>query len=118
MAGYARRMVQPIALGFHTGHWEVGLLVAEAARELKTLRCGAVCRGVHRSLRWANAGHDGDDGLAAVSQRCGDGAAAADAVAADAAGVLGVATCDKGLPAMMMALASAGECRRCWCRAA
>src|ERR1700733_7939622 len=24
----------PIALGFHTGHWEVGLLVAEAAREL------------------------------------------------------------------------------------
>src|SRR5271166_712108 len=28
----------PIALGFHTGHWEVGLLVAEAARELKALR--------------------------------------------------------------------------------
>src|SRR5271163_3793057 len=28
----------PIALGFHTGHWEVGALVAEAARELKTLR--------------------------------------------------------------------------------
>ena len=27
----------PIALGFHTGHWEVGLLVAEAARELKAL---------------------------------------------------------------------------------
>ncbi|MGB6868304.1 MAG: YjhG/YagF family D-xylonate dehydratase, partial [Acidobacteriaceae bacterium] len=24
----------PIALGFHTGHWEVGLLVAEAARAL------------------------------------------------------------------------------------
>src|SRR5206468_8657464 len=29
----------PIALGFHTGHWEVGLLVAEAARELRNLRC-------------------------------------------------------------------------------
>src|SRR5580692_6722154 len=27
----------PIALGFHSGHWEVGLLVAEAARELKAL---------------------------------------------------------------------------------
>jgi xylonate dehydratase len=27
----------PIALGFHTGHWEVGLLVAEAARELQHL---------------------------------------------------------------------------------
>ena len=29
---------EAIALGFHTGHWEVGLLVAEAARELKSLR--------------------------------------------------------------------------------
>ena len=28
----------PIALGFHSGHWEVGLLVAEAARELRGLR--------------------------------------------------------------------------------
>src|ERR1700752_3120817 len=28
----------PIALGFHSGHWEVGLLVAEAARELCRLR--------------------------------------------------------------------------------
>lgn len=28
---------EPIALGFHTGHWEVGLLVAAAARELKSL---------------------------------------------------------------------------------
>ena len=27
----------PIALGFHTGHWEVGLLVAEAAREFRRL---------------------------------------------------------------------------------
>ena len=27
----------PIALGFHTGHWEVGLPVAEAARELSSL---------------------------------------------------------------------------------
>ena len=29
----------PIALGFHTGHWEVGLLVAEAARELRDRHC-------------------------------------------------------------------------------
>src|SRR3954465_3828918 len=27
----------PIALGYHTGHWEVGLLVQAAARELKSL---------------------------------------------------------------------------------
>src|ERR1039458_6886855 len=28
----------PIALGFHSGHWEVGLLVEAAARELKALK--------------------------------------------------------------------------------
>ncbi len=34
-------------------------------------------------------------------------------------GVLGVATCDKGLPAMMMALAGACTiCPACWCPAA
>ena len=75
----------PIALGFHTGHWEVGLLVAEAARELRKPARDSVCRGVHRSVRWADAGHGGDDGFAALPQRRGDGAAAADAVAADAA---------------------------------
>src|ERR1051325_5002218 len=30
----------PVALGYHTGHWEVGLLMEEAAGELKSL--GAV----------------------------------------------------------------------------
>src|SRR6201981_3440440 len=29
----------PAALGYHTGHWEVGLLVKAAAEELRTLRC-------------------------------------------------------------------------------
>src|SRR5437868_8362368 len=28
---------KPIALGFHTGHWEIGLLVKEAAEELRRL---------------------------------------------------------------------------------
>src|SRR6202046_471460 len=28
----------PIALGFHTGHWEVGLLVAEAEQEMRSHR--------------------------------------------------------------------------------
>jgi len=27
----------PIALGYHTGHWEIGLLVQEGAEELKRL---------------------------------------------------------------------------------
>src|SRR5712691_807626 len=30
----------PVALGYHTGHWEVGLLMEAAAKELKSL--GAV----------------------------------------------------------------------------
>ena len=28
----------PVALGYHTGHWEVGLLVEEAAREVSAAR--------------------------------------------------------------------------------
>src|SRR5205814_10036368 len=28
---------QPIALGYHTGHWEISLLVEAAARELRRL---------------------------------------------------------------------------------
>ncbi len=60
----------PIALGYHTGHWEVGLLVAEAARELKA----------HRAVPFAGACTDPCDGRSqgtpgmyrfpALSQRC------------------------------------------------
>src|SRR5437588_3969303 len=28
---------KPVALGFHTGHWEIGILVETAARELRAL---------------------------------------------------------------------------------
>src|SRR5688572_18533181 len=37
---------KPIALGYHTGHWEVGLLVqaaAEELRKLKTIPFAAYC---------------------------------------------------------------------------
>src|ERR671939_39371 len=30
---------RPIALGYHTGHWEVGLLMQAAAEELRALEC-------------------------------------------------------------------------------
>ncbi len=100
---------QPIALGFHTGHWEVGLLVAEAARELKALRavpfagaCTDPCdgrtqgtTGMMDSLPYRN---DAATVLRRLMRSLPTGK-----------GVLGVATCDKGLPAMMMALASAGK---------
>ena len=99
---------RPIALGFHTGHWEVGLLVAEAARELKALR----------AVPYAGACTDPCDGRTQGTAGMMDSLPYRN----DAAmvlrrlmrslptrkGVLGVATCDKGLPAMMMALASAG----------
>ena len=100
---------RPIALGFHTGHWEVGLLVAEAARELKRLRavpfagaCTDPCdgrtqgtTGMMDSLPFRN---DAAMVLRRLMRSLPTGK-----------GVLGVATCDKGLPAMMMALASAGK---------
>ncbi len=99
----------PIALGFHTGHWEVGLLVAEAARELKALHavpyagaCTDPCdgrtqgtTGMMDSLPYRN---DAATVLRRLMRSLPTGK-----------GVLGVATCDKGLPAMMMALASAGS---------
>jgi len=99
----------PIALGFHTGHWEVGLLVAEAARELRD----------HRAIPFAGACTDPCDGRTQGTEGMLDSLPYRN----DAAmvlrrlmrslptrkGVIGVATCDKGLPAMMMALASSGR---------
>jgi len=98
----------PIALGFHTGHWEVGLLVAEAARELRN----------RHAVPFAGACTDPCDGRTQGTEGMLDSLPYRN----DAAivlrrlmrslptrkGVIGVATCDKGLPAMMMALASSG----------
>ncbi len=96
----------PIALGFHSGHWEVGLLVRAAAEEFKRLRCvpfaGAVTDpcdgrtqgtpGMYDSLPFRN---DAAQVLRRLMRSL-----------PTRSGVMGVATCDKGLPAMMMALAS------------
>ncbi|MFC5862302.1 YjhG/YagF family D-xylonate dehydratase [Acidicapsa dinghuensis] len=98
-----------IALGFHTGHWEVGLLVAEAARQLAAMdavpfagACTDPCdgrtqgtTGMFDSLPYRND-------AAVVLRRLMRSLPTR-------RGVIGVATCDKGLPAMMMALASAGS---------
>ncbi len=99
---------EAIALGLHTGHWEVGLLVAEAAREMKRLRAvpyAAACTdpcdgrtqgttGMLDSLPFRN---DAAMVLGRLMRSLPTGR-----------GVMGIATCDKGLPAMMMALASSG----------
>jgi xylonate dehydratase len=98
----------PIALGFHTGHWELGQLVAEAAITLKALD----------AIPFAGACTDPCDGRTQGTTGMLDSLPFRN----DAAivlrrlmrslptrmGVIGIATCDKGLPAMMMALASAG----------
>src|SRR5215212_141910 len=96
----------PIALGYHTGHWEVGLLMEAAAREFKA--AGAV--------PFAAACTDPCDGRSQGTPAMFDSLAYRNDAATvfrrlirslpTRSGVLGVATCDKGLPAMMMALAS------------
>src|SRR5207342_1806221 len=98
----------PIALGFHTGHWEVGLLVAEAARELKALHavpfagaCTDPCDGRTQGTAGMMDSLPYRNDAAMVLRRLMRSLPTRK-------GVLGVATCDKGLPAMMMALASAG----------
>jgi putative YjhG/YagF family dehydratase len=99
----------PIALGYHTGHWEVGLLVAEAARELKA----------QGAIPFAGACTDPCDGRTQGTTGMFDSLPYRN----DAAivlrrlirslptrrGVIGIATCDKGLPAMMMALAGSRD---------
>src|SRR5437667_5940372 len=97
---------RPIALGYHTGHWEIGLLMEAAARELAALEClpfAAFCSdpcdrrtqgtvGMMDSLAYRND-------AALVFRRLIRSLPTRQ-------GVLGVATCDKGLPAMMLALAA------------
>ena len=96
---------KPIALGYHTGHWEVGLLVAEAARELKA----------NGAIPFAGACTDPCDGRTQGTPGMFDSLPYRNDAAVvlrrlirslpTRAGVIGIATCDKGLPAMMMALA-------------
>lgn len=96
----------PVALGYHTGHFEIHLQVRAAAQEFK--RLGAVpfagfvsdpcdgrtqgTTGMFDSLPYRND-------AAQVFRRLIRSLPTRH-------GVMGVATCDKGLPAMMMALAS------------
>ncbi len=47
----------PIALGYHTGHWEVGLLAQAAARGIQSLQCDSVCWLRQRSMRWPDTGY-------------------------------------------------------------
>jgi putative YjhG/YagF family dehydratase len=96
---------KPIALGYHTGHWEIGLLVEAAAKELK--RLGVVPFAAYCSDP-CDGRTQGTDGMFDSLPYRNDAAVIFRRLIRSLpvrAGVLGVATCDKGLPAMMMALA-------------
>jgi putative YjhG/YagF family dehydratase len=96
----------PIALGYHTGHWEVGLLMEAAAEEFR--KAGAIpfagyvtdpCDGRTQGTIGMMDSLPYRNDAAMVLRRLIRSLPTRKAV-------LGVATCDKGLPAMMMALAA------------
>jgi len=105
MGGVRSEQGQPIALGYHTGHWEIGLLVRGAAEALRA--AGAIPFAVYCS--------DPCDGRTQGTTGMFDSLAYRNDAAIvmrrlirslpTASGVLGIATCDKGLPATMLALA-------------
>ncbi|MEM7314961.1 MAG: dihydroxy-acid dehydratase, partial [Planctomycetota bacterium] len=99
----------PLALGYHTGHWEIGLLVRQAAetfRARKTIPFSATVSdpcdgrsqgtvGMFDSLPYRNdASMTMRRLIRSLPRR---------------EGVMGIATCDKGLPATMQALAGVGD---------
>ncbi len=95
----------PIALGYHTGHWEIAELVRAAAVEIRerggipfAAYCSDPCDGRTQ----------GTTGMFDSLPYRNDAAILFRRLARSLPtrrGVLGIATCDKGLPAMMMALA-------------
>jgi xylonate dehydratase len=96
----------PVALGYHTGHWEVGLLMDAAAKELKSLGavpfaayCTDPCDGRSQGTAGMFDSLPYRNDAAAVFRRLIRSLPTR-------RGAIGVATCDKGLPAMMMALAA------------
>ncbi|WJV53265.1 YjhG/YagF family D-xylonate dehydratase [Prodigiosinella aquatilis] len=96
----------PVALGYHTGHWEIGMQMRAAAEEVTR----------HHGVPFAGYISDPCDGRSQGTTGMFDSLPYRN----DAAivfrrlirslptrkAVIGVATCDKGLPAMMIALAS------------
>jgi putative YjhG/YagF family dehydratase len=97
----------PLALGLHTGHWELGLLVRAAAAQLKkhlltpfSVYCSDPCDG-------RTQGTDGMMDSLAYRNTAAELLGRLIRSLPTRRAVMGIATCDKGLPAMMMALAEA-----------
>jgi len=106
MGGIRKGDGSPVALGYHTGHWQLDSLCTAAAGELERLGY----------LPFAAFCTDPCDGRTQGTPGMMDSLAYRNEAATifrrlirslpTRKGVLGVATCDKGLPAMMMALVS------------
>ena len=96
-----------MALGYHTGHWEVGLLMEEAAREITRLGgipyaayCSDPCDGRSQGTTGMFDSLPYRNDAAIVMRRLIRSLPRR-------RGVIGVGTCDKGLPAILIALAGA-----------
>ena len=109
MGGLRNDSGEPMALGYHTGHFELDALIREAAQEFQQ-------NGI---LPFAGYVSDPCDGRTQGTPGMMDSLAYRNDAAIvfrrlirslpNRMGVLGIATCDKGLPAMMMALASMSD---------
>nr|WP_301953161.1 YjhG/YagF family D-xylonate dehydratase [Paenibacillus tritici] len=105
MGGIRREDGSPLALGYHTGHWEIGVMMEEIAEEITAIE----------GIPFAGYVSDPCDGRSQGTTGMFDSLPYRN----DAAivlrrlirslptrkGVVGVATCDKGLPAMLLAIA-------------
>ncbi len=96
----------PLALGYHTGHWEVDILMKEAANEVSkqagipfAAYVSDPCDGRSQGTTGMFDSFPYRNDAAMVYRRLIRSLPTRDAV-------LGIATCDKGLPAMIIALAS------------
>ena len=99
----------PIALGYHTGHWEVGLLM-RAAAEWISAKGGVPFAGFVSDP--CDGRTQGTVGMFDSLPYRNDAAIVFRRLIRSLPtrrGVMGVATCDKGLPAMMLALAGASQ---------
>ncbi len=100
---------QPVALGYHTGHWEITELVQKAAETIRAhdaipfaIYCSDPCDGRSQGTPGMMDSLAYRNDAALVMRRMIRSLPTRD-------GVMGVATCDKGLPAAMIALAGSGD---------
>ncbi len=99
----------PVALGYHTGHWEIGLLARAAAETLRSknaipfaVYCSDPCDGRSQGTSGMMDSLPYRNDAAVVMRRLIRSLPTRD-------GVMGIATCDKGLPATLIALAGCGD---------